>query len=55
MKSQVNRSLLERFLRFNNNKSSSVRIVTSGNVEELARESSEFRRKVRGEAIGRLG
>ncbi|MGA9388034.1 MAG: HAD hydrolase family protein [Candidatus Bathyarchaeia archaeon] len=53
-KSQVNRSLLERFFKFNNNKSR-VKIVTSRNVEKLARESNEFRRKVRGEAIGRLG
>jgi hypothetical protein len=54
-KSQVNRSLLEQFFRFNNNKSSKIRIVTCENVEKLARESSEFRRKVRSEAIGRLG
>ena len=53
-KSRVNRSLLERFFKFNNNKSR-VEMVTSRNVEKLARESSEFRRKVRGEAIGRLG
>jgi energy-converting hydrogenase A subunit R len=53
-KSQVNRSLLERFFKFNHNKSR-VKIVTSRNVEKLARESNEFRRKVRGEAIGRLG
>jgi energy-converting hydrogenase A subunit R len=53
-KSQINRSLLERFFKFNNNKSR-VKIVTSRNVEKLARESNEFRRKVRGEAIGRLG
>jgi energy-converting hydrogenase A subunit R len=32
-----------------------VQIVTSGNMESIAKESSEFRKKVRGEAIGRLG
>ncbi len=32
-----------------------VQIVTAGNMESLAEESSEFRKRVRGEAIGRLG
>ena len=32
-----------------------VKIITGENMETLARESSEFRKKVRGEAIGRLG
>ena len=32
-----------------------VKIITSENMEILAKESSEFRKKVRGEAIGRLG
>jgi hypothetical protein len=32
-----------------------VKIITSKNKEELAKESSEFRKKVRGEAVGRLG
>lgn len=32
-----------------------VKIITSENMEVLAKESSEFRKKVRGEAIGRLG
>jgi len=32
-----------------------VQIVTAENMELLAKESSEFRKKVRGEAIGRLG
>ena len=32
-----------------------VQIVTPENMETLAQESSEFRKKVRGEAIGRLG
>jgi hypothetical protein len=32
-----------------------VQIVTPRNMELIAKESSEFRKKVRGEAIGRLG
>ncbi len=32
-----------------------VQIVTAKNIETLAEESSEFRKKVRGEAIGKLG
>jgi energy-converting hydrogenase A subunit R len=32
-----------------------VQIVTAENMEPLAKESSEFRKKVRGEAIGKLG
>ena len=32
-----------------------VQIATAKNMEQLAKESSEFRKKVRGESIGRLG
>jgi energy-converting hydrogenase A subunit R len=32
-----------------------VKIITKENMEVLTKESSEFRKKVRGEAIGRLG
>jgi energy-converting hydrogenase A subunit R len=32
-----------------------VQIVTAENMEALVHESSEFRKKVRGEAVGRLG
>jgi energy-converting hydrogenase A subunit R len=32
-----------------------VQIVTQGNMEPLAKESSEFRKQVRGEAVGKLG
>jgi energy-converting hydrogenase A subunit R len=32
-----------------------IQIVTAKNMEMLVKESSEFRKKVRGEAIGRLG
>ncbi len=32
-----------------------VQIITAKNMEHIAKESSEFRKKVRGESIGRLG
>jgi hypothetical protein len=32
-----------------------LQIVTPQNMETLVRESSVFRKKVRGEAVGRLG
>ncbi len=32
-----------------------VQIITAKNMEYIAKESSEFRKKVRGESIGRLG
>ena len=32
-----------------------VQIVTAANMESLSKESSEFRKKVRGEAVGQLG
>ena len=32
-----------------------VQIVTAENMESLIKESSEFRKKVRGETVGRLG
>jgi len=54
-KSQVNPILLERLFRIYPNGLSKVKVVTGENVETLAKESSEFRKKVRGEAIGRLG
>jgi hypothetical protein len=32
-----------------------AKIVSTENMGKLAKESSEFRKKVRGEAVGRLG
>jgi hypothetical protein len=32
-----------------------IQIVTAENMETVAKKSSEFRKKVRGEAIGKLG
>jgi hypothetical protein len=34
---------------------SKVQIVTAENMESLIKESTEFRKKVRGVAVGRLG
>jgi energy-converting hydrogenase A subunit R len=54
-KSKISPNLLERFLRFHEDKSCRVQTVTSENVENLAKKSNEFRKKVRGKAIGGLG
>lgn len=54
-KSQVTPSLLEGFFRSKTDKPCKVEIVNSESAEELAKESSEFRREVRGEAVGGLG
>jgi len=54
-KSSVNRVLLSRLFELYPKGLPKVKITTSENMEVLARESSEFRKKVRGEAIGRLG
>jgi hypothetical protein len=47
--------LLDRFLAAYPAALPKVQIVTTKNMEVLVRESSEFRKKVRGEAIGKLG
>jgi energy-converting hydrogenase A subunit R len=54
-KSPVSKQLLKRFFQLYPNELPKVKIITSKNKEELAKESSEFRKKVRGEAVGRLG
>jgi energy-converting hydrogenase A subunit R len=51
----VNKAHLERLLSLYSGALPKVQIVTSENMEMLIRESSEFRKKVRGEAVGRLG
>jgi energy-converting hydrogenase A subunit R len=53
--SAISRSLLDRLLSLHPQTLPKVQIVTAKNMETLAEESSEFRKKVRGEAIGRLG
>jgi energy-converting hydrogenase A subunit R len=53
--SVVSQPLLDRLLMLYPKSLPKVQIVTAENMEMLAKESSEFRKKVRGEAIGRLG
>lgn len=53
--SSVNPVLTERLLALYPSELPKVKIVTSENIELLAKASSEFRKSVRGEAIGRLG
>jgi energy-converting hydrogenase A subunit R len=54
-KSPVNPNLREKLLKLYPQRLPKVKIVTSENMDVLAKESAEFRKKVRGEAIGRLG
>ncbi len=54
-KSAVSQPLLDRFLALYPAALPKVQIVTAQNMETIVKESSEFRKKVRGEAIGRLG
>jgi energy-converting hydrogenase A subunit R len=54
-KSPVSQTLLNRLFELYLKQLPKVKIITSRNMEFLAKESSEFRKKVRGEAIGRLG
>jgi energy-converting hydrogenase A subunit R len=51
----VNLSLLDQLFSLYPQTLPKVQIVTAKNMETLVKESSEFRKKVRGEAIGRLG
>lgn len=54
-KSPVSQALLDSLFTLYPDELPKVKIITSENMENLAKESSEFRKKVRGEAIGRLG
>lgn len=53
--SPINPNLRDKLLRLYPKKLPKVKIVTSENMDVLAKESTEFRKKVRGETIGRLG
>ena len=53
--SSVSKLILERLFALYPNTLPKVQIVTPQNMETLVRESSEFRKKVRGEDVGRLG
>jgi energy-converting hydrogenase A subunit R len=54
-KSAVSQPLLDKLFALYVAALPKVQIVTAENMETLAKESSEFRKKVRGESIGRLG
>lgn len=54
-KSRANKTLLNRLFKLYPAELPKVKIITSENMETLAEESSKFRKKVRGEAIGGLG
>ena len=54
-KSGISQSLIKRLFKSYPRKLPKAVIVTEENVEALAEESSRFRNKVRGEAVGRLG
>jgi len=54
-KSRVNKALLSKLFSLYPQKLPKVKIITNENMESLAKESIEFREKVRGKAIGRLG
>jgi energy-converting hydrogenase A subunit R len=54
-KSSVSRDLLNRLFKACPGRLPKAKIITDQNMETLAEESSKFRNKVRGEAIGRLG
>jgi len=54
-KSHVSQTLLNRLFVLYPGELPKVKIITSENMEVLIKESSKFRKKIRGEAIGRLG
>jgi energy-converting hydrogenase A subunit R len=54
-KSSISQTLVNRLFKLYPDTLPKARIVTDKNMETLAEESSRFRNKVRGEAIGRLG
>jgi energy-converting hydrogenase A subunit R len=54
-RSPVDSTLLNRFFILYPKALPKVQIVTQLNMETLSKESSEFRKKVRGEAVGKLG
>jgi len=53
--SLVNEDLLDHFLKQHPRELPKAEIITRENMKSLARQSNEFRKKVRGERIGRLG
>jgi len=54
-KSFINPTILKRFFELFPTELPKVKIITDKNIETLAKKSTKFRKKVRGEAIGGLG
>jgi energy-converting hydrogenase A subunit R len=54
-KSEVNQTLIKRLFKLYPRKLPKAAVVTEDDAESLAEESSRFRNKVRGEAVGSLG
>jgi hypothetical protein len=54
-KSGVSKTLISRLLKLYPSRLPKAKIITDQNMETLAEESSRFRNRVRGEAVGRLG
>jgi energy-converting hydrogenase A subunit R len=54
-KSLVSKALINRLFKLYPGRLPKAKIITDQNMETLAEESSRFRNKVRGEAVGRLG
>jgi energy-converting hydrogenase A subunit R len=54
-RSPLSKSVLERLFTLYPAELPKLQIVSAANMETLVRESREFRKKVRGEAVGRLG
>ena len=54
-RSAVNSTLLDRLFAVYPKALPKLQIVTKGNMETLTKESSEFRKKIRGETVGKLG
>jgi len=52
---EINPALLRQIRQLHSDSLPKVTIITSDNREEIAKESVAFRKKVRGEALARLG
>jgi len=55
VKSMVEQGLINSFLKTHPLELPKAKIITEGNMENLTRVSTEFRKKVRGVAVGRMG
>jgi energy-converting hydrogenase A subunit R len=53
--SSVDKELIHNFLKLHPRKLPKAKIITEENIENLTEESTEFRKKVRGETVGKMG